>query len=76
MGGMSERSGTSKSRRSSETRGSGCGETLRVIIALHSGLQALSELRESLLEFAAEDGRDTKRSQIVRVHRRIQAITT
>jgi hypothetical protein len=46
------------------------------IISLLVGLQAFSELREFVLEFAAEDGRYAKRSQIIRIHRRVQAIAT
>ncbi len=34
-------------------------------------LQALSELRESRLEFSAKNGCDAERSQIVRIHRRV-----
>jgi len=37
---------------------------------------ALSELREFVFKFAAKNSCDAKRSQIVRVHWRIQAITT
>src|SRR5208282_5366882 len=49
-------------------------QSLAWIRAIHAGFQALSELSEFALEFAAEDGRDAQRSQIVRVHRRVQAI--
>ena len=48
----------------------------RSTVALYPGLQALSELREFVFKFAAKNSCDAKRSQIVRVHWRIQAITT
>src|SRR5271168_1517435 len=44
------------------------------VIVLQPFLQALSDLCEFALEFAAEDGGHAKRSQIIRVHRRVKAI--
>lgn len=47
---------------------------LRATVARLAGLQTIGQLRELSLKFTAENGCHAERSQILRIHRRVQSI--